>query len=90
MIYCFCFKKQKEKRIIEMGRCKNKKIYLNLIINQQVYNKCTRILIFIPYLNDNSYSQKNTVTEPILISISQNASIIPVTKTPVNRKLPMR
>ena len=37
--------------------------------------------LFLP--NDNSYSQKNTVTEPILISISQNASITPVTKTPV-------
>ena len=27
-----------------------------------------------------SYSQKNTVTEPILISISQDVSIISVTK----------
>ena len=34
-------------------------------------------LFFIPFTHhDNSYSQKNTVTEPILISISQNVSII--------------
>ena len=34
--------------------------------------------LFLP--NDNSYSQKNTVTEPILISISQDVSIISVTE----------
>ena len=39
----------------------------------------TRILIFYFPTHDNSYSQKNTVTEPILISISQNVSITPVT-----------
>ena len=44
------------------------------------------ILIFYSYhicaydIHDNSYSQKNTVTEPILISISQDVSIISVTE----------
>ena len=38
----------------------------------------TRILIFIS-TRDNSYSQKNNLTKPILISISQNVSITPVT-----------
>ncbi len=40
----------------------------------------TRILIFFIPTHDNSYSQKNTVTEPILISISQDVSIISVTE----------
>ena len=41
----------------------------------------TRILIFYSYhTHDNSYSQKNTMTEPILISISQDVSIISVTE----------
>ena len=35
---------------------------------------------FIFLLIDNSYSQKNTVTEPILISISQDVLIISVTE----------
>ena len=40
----------------------------------------TLFQLFIPTHN-NSYSQKNTaVTEPILISISQDVSIISVTK----------
>ena len=38
------------------------------------------ILIFYSPTHDNSYSQKNTVTEPILISISQDVSIISVTE----------
>ena len=44
-----------------------------------IYIKCTRILIFYSY-SDNSYSQKNTLTKPILISISQDVSIISVTE----------
>ena len=42
--------------------------------------KCTGILIFYFPTHDNSYSQKNAVTEPILISISQDVSIISVTE----------
>ena len=38
-------------------------------------------LIFNFPTHDNSYSQKNAVTEPILISISQDVSIISVTET---------
>ena len=49
-----------------------------IIICFHLYCKCTRILIFYSY-HDDSYSQKNTVTEPILIStsyhISQDVSI---------------
>ena len=42
---------------------------------------CTRNFNFLYfYAHDNSYSQKNTVTEPILISISQDVSIISVTE----------
>ena len=48
-----------------------------------IYLTCIIYIIVYAYFNflfthDNSYSQKNTVTEP-LISISQNVSIIPIT-----------
>ena len=49
-------------------------MYIYMYINVRVF------LFFIP-THDNSYSQKNTaVTKPILISISQNVSIISVTQ----------
>ena len=46
------------------------------------------ILIFYSPTHDNSYSQKNTVTEPILISISQDVSIISVTEITGMRHMP--